>query len=310
MPPHLGHVYLIDFARHYADRLAVVMDSLASQPIPGSVRFAWLREMFPGVELFHLVEKPQDPAEHPDFWQIWHDSLRKVLPFQPDFVFASETYGRKLAEVMGASFVPVDVDRTAMPVSGTAIRQDPLAHWKYLPRVVRPYFVRRICIFGPESTGKTTLARQLAEHFQTVWVPEYARTHLELQSGDIGPDDISLIARGQMASEDALAYNAQRVLFCDTDLILTTIWSDRLFGSCPDWIRDEAERRLYDLYLLTDIDVPWVADAVRYLPEDRRAFADTCERELVSRNRRFVRIGGDWDERFRSAVRAVEQVLT
>ena len=310
MPPHRGHQYLIDFSRHYVNRLAIVMDSLPDQPIPGNLRLGWLREMFPNQEIFHLTGQPQDPAEHPDFWDIWRYSLQEVLPFQPDFVFASENYGWKLAGVLGARFVPVDIDRGILPVSGTAIRRDPFGHWQYLPRCVRPYFVKRICIFGPESTGKSTLTRQLAERFQTVFVPEYARTHLEFRGGEIAPNDMNFIARGQAASEDAIAPSANRLLFCDTDLILTTIWSQRLFDACPDWIRAEADRREYDLYLLTDVDVPWVADTVRYLPDEGQEFFERCVHELESRNRHFVRIHGNWNRRFRLAVAAVNELLT
>jgi NadR type nicotinamide-nucleotide adenylyltransferase len=309
MPPHAGHMHLIDFARHYVSRLAVVMDSLPQQPIAGELRERWLRELFPQSEVFHLTGMPQAPEEHPEFWAIWQRALRAAVPFHPDFVFASEPYGQPLADVLDARFVPVDIGRCAVPISATRIREDPLGHWEFLPRCVRPHYVIRICVFGPESTGKSTLTRQLADHFLTVAVPEYARTHLERQSGRIEPEDIEWIARGQAACEDALALQANRLMFCDTDLLTTTIWSDRLFGKCPDWIPAEAERRRYDLYLLTDVDVPWVADPVRYLPDDRRSFFDKCLSELESRGRPYVRIYGDSQQRLRLAIEAVESLL-
>src|SRR5918912_2793574 len=146
-----------------------------------------MRELFPGARVVHLTdENPQEPAEHPDFWRIWRDSLARVLPGRPDHVFASEDYGPKLAEVLGADFVPVDRAREVVPVSGTAVRADPMGNWQYLPDCVRPSFVRRVCVFGPESTGKSTLARDLARHFRTVAVPEYPRTLLEAQGGRLG----------------------------------------------------------------------------------------------------------------------------
>jgi HTH-type transcriptional repressor of NAD biosynthesis genes len=310
MPPHYGHVYLVEFARNYVEDLTVVVGTLKREPIPGELRYRWMRELFPDVRVIHLTdENPQEPSEHPDFWQIWYDSLMRVLPARPDYVFASEDYGWKLAEILGAEFVPVDRPRGVIPVSGTAIRNDPMTHWQHLPRCVQPYYVRRVCVFGPESTGKTTLAKDLAGHFQTVMVPEYARLLLEARGGQVSAADMARIARGQAASENALARHANRVLICDTDVLTTTIWSERLFGFCPDSIRQEAERRTYDLYLLTDVDVPWVGDPVRYLPNEGASFLARCRQELESRGRRFVLLSGSWEQRWRDACAAVEGVL-
>ena len=310
MPPHNGLVYLVEFARHFANRLTVVVGSLRREPIPGVLRYHWMRELFPFDNVVHLTDElPQEPAEHPDFWALWREALERVLPGRPDYVFASEAYGTKLAEVLGGRFVPVDPARAVVPCSGTAVRTDPMANWDHLPRCVRPYFVRRVCVFGPESTGKTTLARRLAEHFGTVCVPEYARTLIELRGGQVAAADMPIIARGQVASEEALARDARRVLICDTDARTTCIWSEALFRHCPAELRSLAGGHCYDLYLLLDVDVPWVADVARYLPEDRRDFFDRCEAELRAGGQPYVVVRGDWDQRFEQARRAVEQVL-
>ncbi len=312
LPPHAGHVYLIDFARHYVDELTVVVGTLQAEPIPGVLRFGWMKELFAGadVRVVHLDEElPQEPAEHPDFWQLWRTALLSKLPTKLDFVFASENYGWKLAEVLGAQFVPVDIDRTVMPISGTAMRNDPLSNWQYLPRCVRPYFVRRICVFGPESTGKSTLTKQLAMHYQTHAVPEYARTLLESQQGQIELSDIAKIAKGQLSCEAALAMTANRLLFCDTDLLLTTIWSHWLFGECPDEVTQQAHQQHYDLYLLTDVDVPWATDQVRYLPNDRSNFFARCETVLQQSRRKYVVVRGDWEQRLQSAITVVDSLL-
>ena len=90
---------------------------------------------------------------------------------------------------------------------------------------------------------------------------------------------------------------------------MTTVWSDVLFGECQTWIHDEAERRSCDLHLLTDIDVSWVADSVRYLPNERRSFFERCEAELRRRRRPYELVRGNWDERFVIAERAIERIL-
>lgn len=310
MPPHLGHQYLVDFARHYVDELAIVVEHVRDEPISSALRFGWMRELFPNCDVVHLLdENPQDPTEHVEFWEIWKRSLERVLPYHPDFVFASESYGEKLAQVLGAEFIAVDPARSVMSVSGTAVRRDPLANWHYLPECVRPHFVKRICVFGPESTGKSTLTKQLAEHFGTVAVPEYARTVLELQQGNLSESDLQRIARGQLASEDALARKAHRLLLCDTDALTTTIWSEALFGRCDERIAAEAQQRRYDLTLLLDVDVPWVADEVRYLPGERRSFFERCRDALERHGRPYVIIRGTWAERWASALGAVEKVV-
>ncbi len=316
MPPHAGHQLLVDFARAYVNDLTVMVLSREFYEIPGDVRVAWMREMFPGVRVLHNDDpNPQEPHEHPEFWRIWRESIRRLYPTGPDFVFASEKYGMRLARELCSTFIPVDVTRDQLPVSGTAIRENPMLHWDALPACVRPYFVRRVCVFGPESTGKTTLAADLARHFSTDWVAEYARGFLDQnEKRGVGTlEDIDPIARGQIASEEALARQANRVLICDTNLITTTIWSDVLFGDCPQWVRDEANRRApkYDVYLLTDIDVEWIDDPQRCQPDpkDREAFMRRCEWELESRGLNVVRVRGSWDERFDIARRAVEEVL-
>lgn len=314
MPPHRGHQFLIEFARQYVSHLTVLVCSLEREPIPGPLRYGWVREMFPfdGVRVVHETrDLPQEPADHPDFWTIWRDVIKEATPEGVDFFFASEGYGAKVAEVIGARYVEVDRPRELVPVSGTAVRDDPIGQWEMLPDCVRPYYVRRVCIFGPESTGKSTLARDLARHFRTAYAWEYARPLLDPQGGQCTPEDIPKIVRGQIATEEALARQANRVLFCDTDVLTTTIWSDVLFGDTPPWIREAADRRDYDLYLVTDVDVPWVDDSQRFFAEPavRRAMLDRFLATLHVRQRRYAMIRGNWEERFKTACDVVEELL-
>lgn len=309
LPPHAGHVYLIEFARQCVERLTVVVGSLEAEPIPGTLRVQWLKTLFPQVEVVHLKdENPQYPHEHPNFWQIWQASLERILPEKPQWVFASESYGWKLAEILGAQYMPVDPGRENFPVSGTAIRQHPAAHWKYLPEPVRPWFLRRIAIMGPESTGKTTLARQLARHYHTLWVPEYARTWIEAHDRRPTGADMPQIARGQWAAQQALESRAQFRLFYDTELWATTIWNTVLFQQQDPAIADLAARQKMDLYLLCTPDVPWVADTVRYLPSGGNDFFQRCQCLLESQGLPYTIISGNWEERWQQALQAVEDL--
>jgi NadR type nicotinamide-nucleotide adenylyltransferase len=311
LPPHLGHQYLVDFARNFTNCLTVLVCSLKREPIPGELRYAWMQEMFPGVEVCHLTdENPQEPHEHPDFWNIWKTSIQKFCP-NPGLVFASESYGVKLAEVLGAEFIPVNISRALVPVSGTLVRSDPMRYWNYLPPAVRPYFVKKVCLIGPESTGKSTLARHLADEFKTVFVHEYARDYLETRNNTCNYEDISPICRGHLAAEQALARQAHRVLICDTDPLTTKLWSEFFFQKCPAEVADLARTHPYDLHLLSDPGVPWVQDIQRFHPEaaQRQAFFGRCQSELEAARRPYRILSGSWNDRFRQAVEAVDDLI-
>lgn len=307
LPPHLGHQYLIDFARNYVDELLLIVGTRPGDPIAGELRVAWLKEMAPNARIIHVNDENPDET-HQQFWQIWEQTLRASLPYIPDYLFASEDYVRKLADLLGMEYIPVN-QRTLVPVSATLLRSDPMTYWQYIPPVVRPYLVKRVCIYGPESTGKTTLAINLARHFQTVYVEEYARPLLEPKNGRTDYEDLEKIARGQQASENAMARQANRILFCDTDLLTTTIWSNVLFGSSPAWLYEAADAMHYDLYFVMNIDVPWVDDNQRYLADKRQEFFNLCIQALEERHRPYIIISGSWEERFTKAVQAVEPLL-
>jgi NadR type nicotinamide-nucleotide adenylyltransferase len=127
---------------------------------------------------------------------------------------------------------------------------------------------RRICLIGPECTGKTELAARLARELDAAYVAEHARAYAETCGHALTADDVERIARGQMANEDA-ATDAHRIVL-DTDLISTVVYARHYYGACPAWIEEEARKRRADLYLLMDTDLAWTADAVRDAGGDAR----------------------------------------
>jgi NadR type nicotinamide-nucleotide adenylyltransferase len=170
--------------------------------------------------------------------------------------------------------------------------------------------LQRIAVFGPESTGKTTLAQQLAAHFGEPWAPEFVRGFWDEHAGRIVAEDLTAIARGQMANEDAAATRSRQVVFCDTELLTNVLWADLLFpGQCPDWVRTEAERRSrsYALYLFCDTDLAFVPDPQRCFPDETgRAMCRRLWREtLASRGLPFAEINGEWEQRGQSAIDTV-----
>lgn len=306
MPPHKGHQYLIDFAHAYSDLVTIYIGTTSRDPIDPMLRLGWMEALYPDTRIVwrHNDTIPQHPHEHPDFQQIWIDEIQSTVLGRPyDYVFASETYGQWVAKGIGAQFVPVDLDRTAVPISATEIRNNPFDHWSKIPDVVRPYFVKRICVFGPESTGKSVLANQLADYMDTVAVPEYGRTYTELFGAThIGTTDMQNIMKGHIASTKALMSQANKYLICDTDPILSTVWSDLLTGS-HEPIFDQYNDPC-DLYLLTDIDLPWVDDGTRYFKEQsqRQDFFNRCKAELDRRKLPYRVVSGQGTNRLSCAL--------
>jgi len=313
--PTRGHQHLIDFASAFCGGdLDVMLCTRDDDAIPGELRLQWLDEHFgrrARIGRFHNA-LPEDPAATPDFWAIWNNAIMTFLRGRaPDVLFASESYGKRLADDLKAQFVPVDPARDSVPISATRLRAGIAEHWNMLLPAARPHFLKRIAIIGAESTGKTTLARKLAATYRTVHVPEWARTMLENLDPSKYPDlaDIGLIAAGHAAAEDALALQARRVLFLDTDHVCTAVWSRVALGAVPASVEAQIATRRYDLRLLLDEDVPFVPDVLRYGGSERQLRTAHFVEELEARNLPYLTITGSWPARHERAVAAVEEIL-
>jgi NadR type nicotinamide-nucleotide adenylyltransferase len=172
----------------------------------------------------------------------------------------------------------------------------------------------RICVTGPESTGKTTLARRLAGSLGTAWVAEGSRTYAERVARPLDASDVTPIAREHIAlAEEGAALARARgaaSLILDTDLLSTVIYARHYYDAVPPWIEEAERARRADLYLLCDVDVPWIADGVRDRPIDRGAMFDRFHRALTQRSADFIVVRGDWDARWTLASSAAAERLT
>lgn len=172
----------------------------------------------------------------------------------------------------------------------------------------------KIVTFGPESTGKTSLAKALAEYYRAAWVPEFAREFLQDKYDNAGeicsPEDLLPIAEGQMQNENRLAKKANKILFCDTNVLETYIYGEAYYENFEHpSLKKAAEKNTYDLYFLTDIDVPWEADDLRDKPEEREEMFLRFESALKIRNLPYVLIKGNREERLKTAVKIVDDLL-
>ena len=170
----------------------------------------------------------------------------------------------------------------------------------------QPTDIIKIAMFGPESTGKTTLAKQLADHFQTVWAPEFARKYLQ-EKWDSSQqictlEDMLPIALGQIKLENESLQKANKYLFCDTNLMVTKVFSEMYYDFCDPVLIEAASENKYDLFFLTDVDVPWTKDDLRDKPSDRQNTFNIFKETLISIHKPFIIISGNIEERLNKAI--------
>ncbi len=309
-PPHRGHRHLIDAARAQVDELFVICCGREGEVPEGSLRASWLREMHPDVRVIYLDDK-YDAQDS----RVWAENSLRLLGRAPDVVFTSEDCGDEFARHLGCRHVQVDRARAAVPVSGTRVRRDPLGCWEFLEAPVRAFYAARVCVVGAESTGKTTLARDLAAHFQTAWVHEYGREYSErkLAEGggyDFRSEEFAHIAARQCELEEEAARRADRILICDTDAFTTGVWHRRYVGArSPEVEAIAARQRRPDLYLLTDIDTPFEQDGTRDGEHVRGWMHEVFAEELRAQGRPYKPVKGPRDVRLRQAVGYIEELL-
>lgn len=170
----------------------------------------------------------------------------------------------------------------------------------------------KVVIIGPESTGKSTLTTALAHHYETQWVPEFAREFLQLNGMNYNFNDLLSIARGQIEKEEAITGKLQKnLVFIDTNMYVMKVWCEFVFHKCHNWINQQLENRHYDLYLLCNTDLPWVQDDLREYPdlETREQLYNMYQQLMINQDTPWVDIRGSFEQRLATAVKAVDKLL-
>jgi NadR type nicotinamide-nucleotide adenylyltransferase len=290
-PLHRGHMHLIQNALDAcADVLVISYTKPEFAGLGRATREAWLREVFPGVRslvvddaslgrlcasrglpLHRLPHNDEDAAVHREF-TAW--LCEAICETTVDAVFTSEDYGDGFALALSDYFVArrpgtapvrhvcVDLPRAAVPISGTRIRDNVHFHRHFLHPAVYSSFVQRICLLGGESSGKTTLAKALAQRLDTAWVPEVGRERWEERGGALAYADMRLIAEDQVAREEVLVREARRWLVCDGSALTTVFYSLDGFGRVEPAVRRLAQRS-YAFTFVCAPDFPFVQDGTR-----------------------------------------------
>ena len=320
-PLHRGHLRTIIEAATLCDRLIVAISvGTARNEIDERVRYRWVYQAtkhLDNVAIMLLHDDAPTKASYEEARQTADARTVTAFAGEPiDVVFCGDDYGADSFWSRcypGADLVITSRDE----VSSTAIRADPLAHWDWLPAVVRPFYAKKVLLTGGESTGKSTLAANLAAYFDTVHVDEVGRDLSERSGTDrlmLPVDFTEILLRHKTVEIDALQ-RANRVLFVDTDCLVTAFYLDFLDG--PDQANNErlaeavAGINHYDLVLLLEPDVPFVQDGDRsdVIAADRQRYSQRLHDLYVAHGFTPVVIGGDYHSRLEQAIRLVEQLL-
>jgi NadR type nicotinamide-nucleotide adenylyltransferase len=313
-PLHRGHEALIAFAQSQCEQLLVLSYTNPEfEPALPAQRRAWLQALFPQVESVVIDDDwlqqrgvalrllPNDAADaaHQRFLA---QLLRDVLSRPVDALFASEDYVHATAALLAqvlhrpVAAVPFDPARAGVPISASRVRAQPHRHRRFVDPRVYASFVSRIALVGAESTGKTTLARDLAAHYGSVWVAEYGRELWEEQAGVLTEADLLRIARTQVAREIALLAQAHQVLACDTTPLVTQCYADAMFGRCDEALRALSQRP-YAHWFLCEPDFPLVQDGTRRDETFRQWQHRWYEARLAERGIAFTRLTGPAPQR-------------
>lgn len=320
-PLHAGHINFIQQAATLCDELTVVLSHNANRfddpKLALKTRLLYLRQTFkdiPHIKVIY-VDETKVP-EYPNGWAEWAALIKAEIGTDFQMIFSSEEHDLPgyAEHFPGQVVCLVDPDRSQVNISGTEIRTNPAKHWSMMPSIVRQQYLKKVCIVGQESTGKSTLTKYLAKHFQTSWVEEYGRTFCEQDlCGDeslLKFDDYGLIAARRYEMELQAAKSANRVLFSDTNAVVTNYFCV-LYEKKRNLLVEQFENlEDYDLIIYLEADVDWVADGLRRNPHS--ASNDFLQFDLLNRRYgrdKIVRIGGNYHQRLTTAIKLVEELL-
>ncbi|OBG79950.1 cytidyltransferase [Mycobacterium sp. E802] len=313
-PFHAGHALLIRTALARCDVVTVEVLGSSAESISMDRRVGWIRAEFPGAHVVCGLDDAAVDFDSAPAWDAHMTVIEALLDAAVDAVFTSDVYGGELARRLNATWVQVNPDRAQLPISASAIRADPDAHWSALPPLVRTDLIRRVVVLGAESTGSTTLAADLAAALGTDWVPEYGREYTETRDG--GPHspwrthEFDLITDRQIAMERAAAATAPRsVLVCDTDALATTLWHERYVGHRAQRLELRAAAHPPVLYLLTGDEIPFVQDGWRDGEHLRHAMQDRFRETLAAQPVPWIEVRGTPAQRTATALDAVGREL-
>ncbi len=310
-PFHHGHQFVIETALAEVDELRLLIyDCPETTSIPLPVRSAWIRAIYPNVQVIEAWDAPTEVGDTPKIKRS-HEEHLLILPelCGVTHFYSSEFYGDHVSAAFGAVNRQVDSERQTVPISGTAIRENPYAYRDFLHPIVYRDLVANIVLLGAPSTGKTTLTECLAQEYETVWMPEYGREYWDQHQSErrLIPEQLVEIAEGHIEREERLLLQSNHFLFTDTNAMITVLFANYYHGFALPRLLELADTNAsrYDLVFVCDTDIPYDATWDRSGEGNRRIFQRQILSDLHIRKIPYIVLRGNLERR----VQTVKSVL-
>lgn len=314
LPFHKGHEAMINFALTKCDFLTVLVCCSDKENIPDTIRRTWIQKTFKNenkieVRTFNYLESELTNTSETSkqVSETWAAIFRKQFP-DYSILITSEEYGSYVAAFMNIQHIAFDLNREHFPVSATAVRDDLFANWKFLPDSVKPDFAIKVVILGTESTGKTTLAEKLSEHFKCSLVREAAREIIADSNAFIFTD-LHLVAVEHSKRIDQAILGDSPLVIIDTDIHTTKSYARFSFGKELEVNADIYNSNKSNLYIYLNKDVDYRQDGTRLSEAERNSLDLSHRQVLKDHNIEIIEINGNWEQRFKKAVEEVNKLI-
>ncbi len=315
LPFHKGHEALINFGLSKCDLLSVLICCSDKENTSAEIRKLWIQNTFvnnPNLEIlvynYSETDLPNTSESSKHVSEIWGKVFKSIFPLHT-LLFTSEPYGDFVAEFMNIKHIAFDISKTKFPVSGSFIGKNLFKYWQFLPDSVKPYFIHKVVILGTESTGKTTLANNLAKYFDCSLVLESGRDIIA-DSNSFTIDELRVVAQEHANRINKSHLSDSPLVIIDTDIHTTLSYSWFTFNQGFEVSKEIYNSNKADLYLFLKNDVEFIQDGTR-LNEEERNLLDISHRKILNDHQiPFIEIEGNWEKRFTSAINEINKIIS